>query len=155
MLVAFLSMTYGRHDDLEPYGGDAAGDELERVSNRSRAMALGLGIFGGVLGLHRFYAGRPHSGVWMILTLGGLGIWWLYDVVLLTAGEFRDGQGRRIRHWPVQAMPGEGGPDDRGFRRLSGQVERLERDVAELAERLDFAERMLAQHRQRDRLPHG
>ena len=147
-------MTYGRND-IEQYD-DEEGEYVERFSDRSRAVALGLGVCGGILGLHRFYAGRPHSAVWMILTLGGLGIWWMYDVVLLLAGEFRDGQGRRIRNWPVQGAPYEsGGADHRGFRQLSGQVDRLERDVAELAERLDFAERLLAQHRERDRLSKG
>jgi hypothetical protein len=32
---------------------------------------------------------------------------------------------------------------------------RLESQTAELAERLDFAERLLAQQRERDRLPRG
>lgn len=147
-------MTYGR-DELERYEDD---DELpeerpERVSDRSRGVALALGLFGGFLGLHRFYAGRVQSAVWMIFTLGGLGVWWTYDLVLLVAGEFRDARDRRIRNWLVEGSPLEsGGEGIRGFRQLSGQVERLERDVAELAERLDFAERMLAQHRERDRL---
>jgi hypothetical protein len=151
MLVAFVSMTYGR-DALEPYEGEEQGEEPDPASERSRAVALALCFFGGVLGLHRFYAGRVQSGVWMIVTLGGLGVWWLYDTVLLVAGEFRDGNDRRIRNWPVEGSSLDPGPGDRGLRQLSGQVERLERDVGELAERLDFAERLLAQHRERDRL---
>jgi hypothetical protein len=35
---------------------------------------------------------------------------------------------------------------------LAGQVERLQQDVVELQERLDFAERMLAKQRDVDRL---
>jgi TM2 domain-containing membrane protein YozV len=152
MLVAFLAMTYGR-GDLEPYEGQEVA-AVENISDRSRALALALGLCGGVLGLHRFYAGRPQSAVWMILTLGGLGVWWMYDLVLLAAGEFRDANDRRIRRWHVQDLAVERGRGGGGGRidQLAGQVDRLERDVAELAERLDFAERMLAQHRDRDRL---
>jgi TM2 domain-containing protein len=151
MLVAFLAMTYGR-DDLEAYDAGEPTDEPERVSDRSRGVAMALAFFGGWFGLHRFYSGKVQSGVWMILTLGGLGIWWLYDLVLLAAGEFRDGKGRRISRWLVEGATLEAGPVDRRVDQLEGAVGRLERDVAELAERLDFAERMLAQHRDRDRL---
>ena len=35
------------------------------------------------LGVHRFYTGRPISGIFMILTLGGLGIWWILFCLLL------------------------------------------------------------------------
>lgn len=151
MLVAFLAMTYPG-GDLEPYDAEPYG-EVEETSDRSRGVALALGLFGGFLGLHRFYTGRVQSGVWMILTLGGMGIWWVYDLVLLSAGEFRDGNGRRVRRWLVEGVTLEAGPGDRQLEQLTGQVGRLERDVAELAERLDFAERMLAQHRERDQLP--
>lgn len=151
MLLAFLAMTYGR-DELERYDPGALQDESEPVSDRSRGVAMALAFFGGWFGLHRFYSGKIQSGVWMIFTLGGLGIWWLYDLVVLAAGEFKDAKGRRIRRWMVEGVTLEAGPGDRRVDHLAGQVERLERDVAELAERLDFAERMLAQHRDRDRL---
>lgn len=144
-------MSYPRHD-LERYGADPDTD-LERVSDRSRAVALALGVCGGAFGMHRFYAGRAASGVWMILTLGGMGLWWMYDVVMLLAGEFRDASDRPIRRWMTEGTTLEAGTGDRQVERLTGQVERLERDVAEIAERLDFAERMLARQRDRDRLP--
>ena len=60
------------------------------ISERSRGVALALGFFGGFFGLHRFYVGKKGTGVAMIVTFGGLGIWWLYDMVLLATGEFRD-----------------------------------------------------------------
>src|SRR3989442_1708484 len=71
------------------------------VSERSRGVALGLAIVGGMFGLHRFYTGRVQSGVLMCLTLGGCGIWYLYDVVVLAAGDFSDGDGRRVVRWEV------------------------------------------------------
>src|SRR5256886_7539606 len=69
------------------------------VSERSRALTLGLAILGGVFGLHRFYTGRTQSGIWMCLTLGGMGIWYLYDVVVVAAGDFPGGDGRGGVRW--------------------------------------------------------
>ena len=148
-----MAMRYPK-GDIEPYD-DEPEVEAERASDRSRGVALALGMFGGVFGMHRFYAGRVTSGVWMIVTIGGIGLWWIYDLVLLVTGEFRDVHDRKIRHWMVEGATLESGTGSREVERLSGQVERLERDVGELAERLDFAERMLARQRDRDRLPNS
>src|SRR2546430_7997784 len=92
------------------------------VSERSRALTLGLAILGGVFGLHRFYTGRTQSGIWMCLTLGGMGIWYLYDVVVVAAGDFRDGDGRRGVRWGVSgAGIGPSASDPRG----SGLADRM------------------------------
>jgi hypothetical protein len=113
-------------------------------------VALVLALVGGPLGLHRFYARRPRSGVLMIATIGGLGVWWLYDVVTLAAGDFRDGTGRPVRRWQWEDDPaGAGTGVPARWDEVVAQVDRLERDVTELAERLDFAERLLAQQRER------
>ena len=45
------------------------------VSPKSRLVAAILAWYLGVFGVHRFYAGRIVSGIFMILTFGGLGIW--------------------------------------------------------------------------------
>ncbi len=125
------------------------------VSERSRGVALALAVVGGVFGLHRFYTGRAHSGVWMCLTLGGLGIWYLYDIVVIAAGDFTDGAGRRVRRWEVDDAPSGAAPSERRVSDLEDRLLALESQVSELAERLDFAERMLAQERERSRLPKG
>src|SRR3989442_1088003 len=87
---------------LTPYDYDdaplPAGPE---VSERSRAVALILQILGGPLGLHRFYVGRWQTGILMAITLGGMGLWWVYDLVILLAGEFRDADDRRLSNWGV------------------------------------------------------
>ena len=108
-------------------------------------------MVGGAFGLHRFYTGRPQSAVCMCLTLGGFGLWWLYDVVVLAAGDFRDGDGRRVVRWEV----GEGGTprSPRSVEDLEERLQGLETQVSELAERLDFTERLLAQVRERGSLP--
>ena len=126
-----------------------------RVSDRSRGVALGLAVVGGMFGLHRFYTGRAQSAVLMCLTLGGCGIWYLYDVVVLVAGDFRDGDGRRVVRWEVGE--GEGGTArlPRTVEDLEERLQGLETQVSELAERLDFTERLLAQVRERGSLPKG
>lgn len=140
-------MTYSRAP-LERYEPADAGED---VSDRSRGATLALAIVGGIVGLHRFYVGKVGTGVLMILTAGGFGLWWLYDLIVITAGDFRDGDGRPVRRWEG-AVGGAASPSgDRRVTQLTDQVDQLQREVGELAERLDFAERMLA--RQRERLP--
>lgn len=129
--------------------------EQPQASERSRSVALVLGILGGVFGLHRFYVGRTQSGVIMALTLGGLGMWWLYDMVILVSGEFRDDDDLPLRNWQVaETVPVRGGRS-RDVEVLTQHIEALQRQVGELNERMDFAERMLAQQRERGRLPPG
>ena len=123
------------------------------ASEHSRAVALALAVVGGFFGLHRFYAGRTQSGVWMCLTLGGCGIWYLYDVVVVAAGDFRDGEGRRLSRWEVSDAGLGPAPSERRVAELEDRLLGLESQLSELAERLDFAERMLAQARERGTLP--
>jgi hypothetical protein len=126
--------------------------DLPEASTRSRSVAVALGLVGGVFGLHRFYAGRVQSGVYMVLTLGGLGVWWLYDMVMLVSGEFRDADDRPIRTWPVAEVGEAGGASGREVEQLRERFEQMQHQLGELAERMDFAERMLTQQRERNRL---
>ena len=52
----------------------------------------------GFLGAHRFYTGRTVSGVAQAATLGGLGIWWLIDIFVVSSGQFVD-RDRRLVRW--------------------------------------------------------
>ena len=108
-------------------------------SDKSRGVALALALVLGVFGGHRFYVGKTGTGLLMAATLGGAGLWWLYDVILVASGSFRDVDGRRVSEWDPEfadepALPGE----------VLDEVRALRGEVAELAERLDFAERLLA-----------
>ena len=51
----------------------------------------------GGLGAHRFYAGKTGTGIAMLLTAGGLGLWSTYDLFLIVTGKFTDADGRTIR----------------------------------------------------------
>ena len=69
------------------------------ISPRSRLVALLLCFFLGALGAHRFYVGKVGTGILMLLTLGGLGIWMLIDLILIVVGSFNDKEGRRVFRW--------------------------------------------------------
>jgi TM2 domain-containing membrane protein YozV len=115
----------------------------QEPSEKSRGVATALASILGVFGAHRFYLGRPESGALMLLTMGGLGIWWLYDLILVATGSFRDGNGRLVTRWDVEEAP-TGGPLPQ---QVFDELDALRAEVAELSERLDFAERLLAQPR--------
>ena len=72
---------------------------LVGVSERRILPALLLCFFLGVFGAHRFYVGKIGTGVLELLTLGGFGIWWLVDMILILTGTFRDGDGQKITEW--------------------------------------------------------
>ena len=55
-----------------------------------------LTFFVGVLGVHRFYVGKIGTGVLMLITLGGLGVWFLVDLILVVTGQFTNKDGQKI-----------------------------------------------------------
>lgn len=54
-------------------------------------------IFLWEVGAHRFYAGKPITAVLFILTIGGAGIWWIIDLIMILTKNFTDYQGRKIK----------------------------------------------------------
>jgi len=73
--------------------------QLGPPSNANRMTALLLALFVGWLGAHRFYVNRPLSGLVWFVTLGFFGIGVIYDLVLISTGEFRDAEERRVLYW--------------------------------------------------------
>jgi hypothetical protein len=149
---------------LDAYRDDAEDPAPERdpeISRRSRGVALGLCLVGGFLGLHRFYVDKPKTAIAMMLTLGGFGFWVFYDLVLLAAGEFRDNEELPVRNWGVGDMTLAQqrllGRAEERVGELEEQVDGLRQQFNDLAERVDFAERLLAQQREppRPQLPRG
>ncbi|MFT4188337.1 MAG: NINE protein [Aeromicrobium sp.] len=59
-------------------------------------VALLLSIFGGGLGLDRFYLGYTGLGVAKLLTAGGCGIWSLVDVILVATGRMVAADGSEL-----------------------------------------------------------
>ncbi len=50
-------------------------------------------LFPGWLGAHRFYAGKFKSGAIQLVTLGGLGFWALFDLIMLLTSKFTSAGG--------------------------------------------------------------
>lgn len=69
------------------------------ASDKRILPAFLLCFFLGIFGAHRFYVGKIGSGVAQLLTIGGLGIWALVDLILLVCGAFTDGAGNKITLW--------------------------------------------------------
>ena len=109
-LVYFGLIFYGTYFLLK----DALGQDLAIVETKNKSYkpsdelsdkeflpTLLLCLFVGMLGVHRFYVGKIGTGVAMIFTLGGLGIWVLVDFILICIGSFRDIEGRVVKYQRV------------------------------------------------------
>ena len=122
---------------------DPIGGYTDAPSEKSRGVALALAAVLGPFGGHRFYVNKTGTGVLMALTIGGVGLWWLYDLILVASGSFRDADGRLVRRWdPEEALPAGPMPAE-----VLDELDARRQQVAELAERVDFAERLLASPR--------
>ena len=54
-------------------------------------------VFLGYFGAHRFYTKKYGTAVLMIITLGGCGIWYVVDLIMIIAGKFKDADGNVIK----------------------------------------------------------
>jgi hypothetical protein len=125
-----------------------------RESDRLRGVALALNIPLGVFGAHRFYVGKIGTGILQLVTLGGMGLWWLYDLILIAAGEFRDVSDRRLINWSREDAE-KARRQAPSTNRLTEEMEAMQSELHELGERVDFLERMLTQARERGQLKAG
>lgn len=64
--------------------------------SKSYVATLVLSFFLGVFGADRFYLGKNRSAVWKLVTLGGFGYWWLFDLLFTLFGGQRDQWGLRL-----------------------------------------------------------
>jgi hypothetical protein len=73
------------------------GVRLARGEEKDWMVALLLSIFLGSLGIDRFYLGYVGLGILKLVTLGGCGIWWLIDLILIATNKLPDARGNRLR----------------------------------------------------------
>ena len=73
--------------------------ETSAVSDKKRLLTLLICLPFGIFGAHHFYAGKIKTGILMLVTIGGLGIWYIIDCLIVLFGEFTDNEGRKIKEW--------------------------------------------------------
>ena len=80
--------------NVHPAGGNTViGENL----NERWLITFLLCFFLGWLGIHRFYTNRTATGVAMLLTLGGCGIWVLVDFIMILCNTYTDGNGQKLK----------------------------------------------------------
>lgn len=73
-----------------------------RTPRKSQFLAFIISLFAGFLGIDRFYLGQYYDGFAKLSTLGGLGMWWLYDIVRIGSSPVYTSQYRLaadLPHW--------------------------------------------------------
>lgn len=69
---------------------------MSNASPKSGFLILPLTLFGGLMGLHRFYVGKIGSGILYMFTCGGFFIGMVLDVIKICTGKFTDSKGRVV-----------------------------------------------------------
>lgn len=100
------------HNKLDPKTAKVAKDIASSVgftsdddpepSRKLRSVSIALCLLGfipGIGGLHRFYIGRPWTGLLYIFTAGLFYIGTLLDLIVLLSGAFGDGKGHPLVYW--------------------------------------------------------
>ena len=50
-------------------------------------------------GAHRFFLRRYAYAILFIITIGGCGIWWIIDFILIVTGSMKDDKGKIVKLW--------------------------------------------------------
>lgn len=74
-------------DDIKP---------TKPSKQKSFSIAYILSLVFGVFGIDRFYLGYVGLGILKLFTLGGIGVWYLIDIILILTGNMKDKDGRSL-----------------------------------------------------------
>jgi len=96
----------------------------------------------GWLGAHRFYVGKIGTGILMILTFGGFGIWVLIDLVVILCGEFTDKGGNKIRQWTGEQLSTD----------ETRMIQELHQGFFRMEERIEALETIILDYERRNRM---
>ncbi|MDX1535767.1 MAG: TM2 domain-containing protein [Candidatus Spechtbacterales bacterium] len=77
-------------------GAPSAPSQAKPKEEKSYLVAFLLSMFLGVLGVDRFYLGYIGTGILKLVTLGGFGIWYTIDLVMIFAGKKRAKDGSEL-----------------------------------------------------------
>jgi TM2 domain-containing membrane protein YozV len=74
-------------------------EKTTKQGDKSFLVAWLLSLLVGFLGVDRFYLGKVGTGILKLLTIGGLGIWYLVDLIILLCNGTRDKQGNKLAEY--------------------------------------------------------
>ncbi|MBF0467218.1 MAG: TM2 domain-containing protein [Nitrospirae bacterium] len=69
------------------------------VSGKSRLVTMLLCLFLGWAGGHRYYVNKNTTGIIMLFTGGGMGLWNFIDLIMIAQGTFKDKEKLPITKW--------------------------------------------------------
>ena len=96
-IIDFVRISVGTFTDKDDLTLRQNPPSTLEVSEKSITPAVLLCFFLGFLGFHRFYVGKTLTGILMLVTLGGLGIWQLIDLITIILGAFKDKEGLSLK----------------------------------------------------------
>lgn len=76
--------------------GTLGGIDIQEIKGQRWEYVLAFSFFLGCLGIDRFITGSWKLGILKLITIGGFGIWYLVDLVLIGTENFKDKDGNYI-----------------------------------------------------------
>lgn len=110
----------------------------ERISDKLILPTFLLCLLFGIIGVHRFYVGKITTGILQLITLGGLGIWALIDLVMILCGVFTDSDGDPITKWTGEQLL----VDDTRL------IQEIHQGLSRMEERIETLETILLDYQQ-------